>query len=817
MSKNLVIVESPAKAKTIEKFLGKDYQVLSSFGHIRDLPKQHLSIDIKNDFKPEYEIQSDKKALLSQLQKAVKASDCVWLASDEDREGEAIAWHLSEVLNLSEKNTHRIVFNEITKTAILYAIEHPRKLDRHLVDAQQARRVLDRLVGYEISPILWRKVRPQLSAGRVQSVAVRLVVERENEIKSFQEASSYRITASFGDFTAELSVRFKTEAEATAFIKDCAAANFTVADLEVKPARRMPAAPFTTSTLQQEASRKLGFSVSKTMMVAQQLYEEGFITYMRTDSVNLSKLALSMAKEQITSLYGPSYVKLRQYDTKTKGAQEAHEAIRPTALDRVHIDGDSAQVRLYDLIWKRTIASQMAEAEVERTTATIEVSGRKEVFVAKGEVMMFDGFMKVYSESKDEDDEEKSDSRLPQLKKGQKLALQRVGGREVFTQHPPRYSEAMLVKKLEELGIGRPSTYAPTISTIMKREYVVKEDKTGVSRSYVALEGKGDKVERKLLRENTGAEKAKLFPTDIGALVNQFLMANFPDILDYNFTAEVEKRFDEVAQGTEKWTNMMSDFYVPFHKQVLETAKNSEKVSGERHLGQDPASGEPIYVKLSRFGPVAQKGDTKDDKKPLFASLKKGQTLETITLEEALDLFKLPRSIGEFEGAEMVAAVGRFGPYIRHQGAFYSIPKGDDPVTLSEERAVEIIQAKRSADANRVIKTFDVEPQVQILNGRFGPYIACDKKNYKIDKKLDAAALTLEDCCRIMKEGEGATPAKKSASSKTAASKAAGAKKATAAKASTSAAKTKSTAKKSAAATASKATSTAKSKSKSSK
>ncbi len=773
MSKNLVIVESPAKAKTIEKFLGKDYHVLSSFGHIRDLPKQHLSIDVKNDFKPEYEIQSDKKALLAQLQKAVKAADCVWLASDEDREGEAIAWHLAEVLELDEKNTHRIVFNEITKSAILYAIEHPRKLDRHLVDAQQARRVLDRLVGYEISPILWRKVRPQLSAGRVQSVAVRLVVEREEEIKRFKEASSFRITASFGDFTAELSVRFKTEAEATQFLKDCAAAGFTVADLEVKPARRMPAPPFTTSTLQQEASRKLGFSVSKTMMVAQQLYEEGYITYMRTDSVNLSKLALGMAKEQITELYGEKYVRLRQFDTKTKGAQEAHEAIRPTAMDRVRIQGDASQMRLYDLIWKRTLASQMAEAEVERTTATIAVSGRPETFVAKGEVLLFDGFLKVYSESKDEEDEEKDGGMLPQLKKGQPLTLKRVGGREVFTQHPPRYSEAMLVKKLEELGIGRPSTYAPTISTIMKREYVVKEDRPGVSRGYVALEGKGEKVERKLLRENTGAEKAKLFPTDVGVLVNQFLMANFPDILDYNFTAEVEKRFDEVAQGLEKWTAMIADFYTPFHRQVQETAKNSEKVSGERLLGNDPASGEPIYVKLSRFGPVAQKGETKGEQKPVFAGLKKGQTLESVTLEEALELFKLPRRVGLFEDEEMVAAVGRFGPYIRHKGAFYSIPKGDDPITLTQERAVEIIEQKRQVDANRVIKTFEVEPLIQVLNGRFGPYIACDKKNYKIDKKTDAASLTLEDCRAIIAAGDAAAPgAKRRAGARMAAAKA---------------------------------------------
>lgn len=753
MPKNLVIVESPAKAKTIEKFLGKDFHVVSCFGHIRDLPKSHLSIDVKNGFKPDYEIQKEKKSLVAQLQKDVKAAECVWLASDEDREGEAIAWHLADVLKLEKNKMHRIVFNEITKSAILNAIEHPRELDYNLVDAQQARRVLDRLVGYEISPVLWRKVRPQLSAGRVQSVAVRLVVERENEIKHFKESSSFKVTASFGDFLAELSTRFKTEKETSDFLMACGVASFKIDGVEVKPAKRSPSAPFTTSTLQQEASRKLGFSVSKTMIVAQQLYEEGYITYMRTDSVNLSNLALSMASDMIKKTYGEKYVKTRKYDTKSKGAQEAHEAIRPTAMDRVSISGDAAQVRLYDLIWKRTIASQMAEAETEKTTVYISVSERSENFVARGEVLLFEGFLKVYSESKDDEveDADGSSSLLPPMKKGQMLTLKRVGAREVFTQRPSRYSEAMLVKKLEELGIGRPSTYAPTITTITKREYVIKEDRPGVVRDYIAIEGKGKGVERKVLHENTGADKMKLFPTDIGILVTQFLMDNFSDILDYNFTAEVEKRFDEVAQGLEKWTEMLSDFYSPFHEQVLATTKNSEKVSGERLLGVDPQSGVNIYVKLSRFGPCAQKGETNTEVKPVFASLKKGQTLETVTLEDALELFKLPRNIGTFEDEDMVVAVGRFGPYIRHKGSFYSIPKTEDPITISADMAVEIIEAKRKTDLEKTIKVFDeAEPIIYVLNGRFGPYISCDKKNYKIDKKQEAAKLTLQDCKAII-------------------------------------------------------------------
>ena len=752
MSKNLVIVESPAKAKTIEKFLGKDYHVLSCFGHIRDLPKNNISIDTAHDFQPEYIVQPEKKALISQLSKAAKAADYVWLASDEDREGEAIAWHLDQVLKLDPAKTRRIVFNEITKTAILHAIENPRQLDYDLVDAQQARRVLDRLVGYEISPLLWRKVRPSLSAGRVQSVAVRLVVEREEEIKNFKEESSYKITASFGNFTAELNTRFKTKQEAKAFLESCGAASFSVASLDVKPAKRSPAPPFTTSTLQQEASRKLGFSVSKTMMVAQQLYEEGLITYMRTDSVNLSSLAINMAKEQVEKAYGARYSKPRNFNTKTKGAQEAHEAIRPTYMDRTSITGDASQVRLYDLIWKRAVASQMADAEIERTQINIAVEGRPEYFVAKGEVVLFDGFLKVYAESKDNEEEENGEHRLPALKQGEVLSLKRMGAREIFSQHPPRYSEASLVKKLEELGIGRPSTYAPTISTIIKREYVVKEDRPGHVRPYVAFEMQGGRIEERALQENTGAEKAKLFPTDTGVLVNQFLIKYFADIVDYGFTADVEKQFDEIAQGQMKWNKMIAGFYAPFHKQVESTAQNSEKVSGERLLGKDPVSGQPIYVKLGRFGPVVQKGDTKSEEKPAFAGLKKGVSMDEVTLEQALEMFKLPRVVGQYQGKEITAAVGRFGPYLRFDGKFVSIPKTDDPVSISVERAVELINNKAEAERQKVIRTFPEEPSLQVLNGRYGPYISFDNKNYKIEKGTDASLLTLEDCRRIIAE-----------------------------------------------------------------
>ncbi|MBD5397807.1 type I DNA topoisomerase [bacterium] len=754
MSKNLVIVESPAKAKTIEKFLGKDFHVLSCFGHIRDLPKNRLSIDTEHGFEPEYEISSDKKSLITQLNKAAKESDFVWLASDEDREGEAIAWHLDKVLKLDPAKTKRIVFNEITKTAILNAIQNPRELDYALVDAQQARRVLDRLVGYEISPLLWRKVRSNLSAGRVQSVAVRLVVEREEEIKQFKEDSAYRVTASFGGFTAELNTRFRSKEETTAFLDSCRNAQFSVDALEQKPSKRSPAAPFTTSTLQQEASRKLGFSVSKTMMVAQQLYENGLITYMRTDSVNLSSLAINMAKEHILEAYGERYSRPRNFSTKTKGAQEAHEAIRPTQMNRTSISGDASQMRLYDLIWKRAIASQMAEAEIEKTQINIAVSGHKEYFVTKGEVVLFDGFLKVYTESKDDDNIEPvaDEGRLPALSKGDALTLKRMGAREIFTQHSPRYSEASLVKKLEELGIGRPSTYAPTISTIIKREYVVKEDRPGRVRPYVALELTSNGVKESLLQENTGAEKAKLFPTDVGVLVNQFLMKYFDRIMDYGFTAEVEKQFDAIAQGKMQWNKMIASFYQPFHAQVENTAQNSEKVSGERFLGKDPASGEPIYVKLGRFGPVVQKGDAKDDTKPTFAGLKKGMSIENVTLEDALDLFKLPRTVGQYEGQDIVAAIGRFGPYLRFKGTFVSIPKTEDPLTIDLNTAIGLIEAKAEAERKKLIRSFDEEPSLQVLNGRFGPYISFENKNYKIAKGTDAETLTLEDCRRIIAE-----------------------------------------------------------------
>ncbi|MCM1041818.1 MAG: type I DNA topoisomerase [Bacteroides sp.] len=797
MSKNLVIVESPAKAKTIEKFLGKDYHVLSCFGHIRDLPKNNISIDTAHDFEPKYIIQPEKKALIAQLSKAAKAADFVWLASDEDREGEAIAWHLDQVLKLDPAKTRRIVFNEITKTAILHAIENPRKLDYDLVDAQQARRVLDRLVGYEISPLLWRKVRPSLSAGRVQSVAVRLVVEREEEIKSFKEESSYKVTASFGNFTAELNSRFKTKEEAKAFLESCRTAGFTVDSLDVKPAKRSPAPPFTTSTLQQEASRKLGFSVSKTMMVAQQLYEEGLITYMRTDSVNLSSLAINMAKVQIEKAYGARYSKPRNFNTKTKGAQEAHEAIRPTYMDRASITGDPSQVRLYDLIWKRAVASQMADAEIERTQINISVQGRPEYFVAKGEVILFDGFLKVYAESRDDEEEENGEHRLPALKKGEALTLRRMGAREMFSQHPPRYSEASLVKKLEELGIGRPSTYAPTISTILKREYVVKEDRPGHVRAYCAFELQNGRIEERALHENTGAEKAKLFPTDTGVLVNQFLIKYFSGIVDYGFTADVEKQFDEIAQGQKKWNNMIAGFYKPFHKQVEATAQNSEKVSGERLLGHDPASGLPIYVKLGRFGPVVQKGDSKGEDKPAFAGLKKGVSMDEVTLEQALEMFKLPRTVGQYQGKDITAAVGRFGPYLRFDGKFVSIPKTDDPVSISLERAVELINAKAEAEKQKVIRTFPEEPSLQVLNGRYGPYISFENKNYKIEKGTDAALLTLEDCRKIISEEKpSARSARRAAAIAKKSPAKATAKKSTASTAGKSAGKSKSTGKK---------------------
>lgn len=765
MIKNLVIVESPAKAKTIEGFLGKDYIVKSSFGHVRDLSKKQLGVDVDNDFKPSYEISADKTKLIKELKKLASEAEVVWLASDEDREGEAISWHLAEALSLDIKKTRRIVFHEITKSAITEAIQHPRGIDKNLVDAQQARRVLDRLVGFEISPVLWRKVKPALSAGRVQSVAVRLIVDREDEIKAFKSSYNYRVTATFTipdetgqpKINAELSKRFSQKPEAVDFLKKCIGAAFHISDIETKPARKSPAPPFTTSTLQQEASRKLGYSVAKTMLVAQQLYESGKITYMRTDSVNLSQLAINMSKEEITKLYGEKYVKTRQYATKTKGAQEAHEAIRPTYMNAQEIKGDDSQRRLYDLIWKRTIASQMSDAELERTNVTILVTpaGQKtgntlsEKFVAKGEVIKFDGFLKVYMESTDDETADSDESILPPIKAGQALDLNEMLATQKFSQQPPRYTEASLVKKMEELGIGRPSTYAPTISTIQKREYVVKEDRPGIKREYDFVQLKNLKIKEEIKTENTGFEKSKLFPTDIGGLVNTFLVQNFENILDYNFTANVEKEFDEIAQGQKVWNQMIREFYHPFIKQVKETLENSEKVKGERLLGADPETGKNVYVKIGRFGPMVQIGEAEDEGKPRFASLKKGQSMDSLVLEEALKLFDFPRTIGSFEDSEITVAIGRFGPYVKHKSAFYSLAKTDDPASIDAERAIELIFEKRKKETERVIRIFDEDPQVQVLNGRYGPYIAIGKSNYRIPKGSDPTLLSLEQCREI--------------------------------------------------------------------
>jgi len=785
MSKNLVIVESPAKAKTIEKYLGKEYKILSSYGHVRDLPKGNLSIDIQKDFTPSYEVPNDKKKIITDLLKAAKAADTVWLASDEDREGESIAWHLSEVLNLDKTKTKRIAFNEITKTAILNAIENPRKLNDDLIAAQQARRILDRLVGYEISPVLWKKIRPNLSAGRVQSVATRLIVDRENEIKQFESSSAFRVLSLFGlpsddkTLDAELNKRFADAKETQTFLEACKTAKFTVSDIETKPSKRTPAAPFTTSTLQQEASRKLGFSVAKTMLVAQQLYEAGFITYMRTDSTSLSGLAISTAKTAIEKNYGEKYHKMRQFATKTKGAQEAHEAIRPTYIDNQNIDGDAAQQRLYDLIWKRTIASQMSDAEFERTTVNIDVSSRDEKFQAKGEVLVFDGFLKVYMETKD-DGEEDSEVKglLPPMNVNDVLSVQNISARQAFTQAPPRYTEASLVRKMEELGIGRPSTYAPTISTIQKREYVVKEDREGNERTYKTfeLDGKGNITEADKT-ETFGAEKAKMFPTDIGNLVTGFLVENFNTIVDFNFTANVENEFDEIANGELRWTEMLRKFYNPFHKDIEKTIKTTERVTGERLVGIDPKSKKNIYVRIGRFGPMAQIGESSDEEKPTFASLKKGQSIETITLEEVLELYKLPRVAGQFEGEDLVVAIGRFGPYVRLAKTFYSLPKTEDPLEISEERLIEVIKEKREKDAKAIIRVFEENPDVRVLNGRFGPYVAVEKKNFKIPKSIAPESLTLQDCLDLS-EGKklaadtDTTPVKKAAAKKPAAKKA---------------------------------------------
>lgn len=780
MHKNVVIVESPSKAKTIEKFLGKDYKVLSSYGHIRDLKKKDFGIDIEHNYKPIYEVPADKKKLVSELKSEAKTADVVWLASDEDREGEAIAWHLAEVLGLDDKKTKRIAFHEITKNAILNAIENPRTINKDLVDAQQARRVLDRIVGFELSPILWRKVKPSLSAGRVQSVAVRLIVEREREIMSFKAEASYRVSAVFTvkgkdgepvELKTELNRRLKTKEEALALLEKCKTAAFTIEDVVTKPTKKSPAPPFTTSTLQQEASRKLGFSVAQTMMVAQRLYESGIITYMRTDSVNLSDLAVNTSKQEIINSFGDKYVKIRRFQTKSKGAQEAHEAIRPTYMNNHDAGSTGQEKRLYELIWKRTIASQMSDAELEKTTATIGISNHTDKFIAEGEVIKFDGFLRVYLESNDDETESRDDESrlLPPLSVKQQLNMNEVQAMERFTQRPARYTEASLVRKLEELGIGRPSTYAPTISTIQQRDYVEKGDRQGDERKFNLLKLKSGKITDVTKVETFGTEKAKLFPTNIGMVVNDYLTEYFPNILDYNFTANVEKEFDNVAEGKLKWTKAIDEFYKIFHPTVEEalTVKTDHKV-GERVLGVDPKTGRQVSVKIGRFGPVAQIGTAEEEEKPLFASLRKNQIMESITLEEALELFKLPRTLGDYEEKTVVAAVGRFGPYIRHDSKFVSIPKGIDPLEISLEEAVDLIEAKRLQEKNKQIKSFPEEPELEVLNGRYGPYIAYKGSNYKIPKTQKPEELTYEACMEIIKKA-GEAPAKKTGRGKTAA------------------------------------------------
>lgn len=765
MAKNLLIVESPAKAKTIEGYLGKDFMVKSSYGHIRDLVKTDDAIDTSNNFSQRYEVPADKKAVVSELKKLAKAADTVWLASDEDREGEAISWHLYETLGLDDAKTKRIVFHEITKPAILRAIETPRSIDFNLVNAQQARRVLDRLVGFELSPVLWKKVKPSLSAGRVQSVAVRLIVDREREINRFTAEAAFKIVAIFHTgnakelFKAELPKRFTEAADAERFLSDCISADFVINSLETKPSKRSPAAPFTTSTLQQEASRKLGFSVARTMAVAQRLYEAGRITYMRTDSVNLSDTALQGAEQEIRSAYGDKYHKRRQYRTKSAGAQEAHEAIRPTYFDQHTLGGDSAERRLYELIWKRAIASQMSEAEFEKTTAKIGVSTREEELVAHGEVMRFDGFLKVYFESTDDEQEPNLDNDtdnalLPPLVQGQAIQLKRMTATERFSRPPARYTEASLVKKLEELGIGRPSTYAPTISTIQNRGYVVKESRDGKPRDFRVLALEGGSVSSHVKTETTGAEKAKLFPTDIGVVVNDFLVEHFNGIVDFNFTAKVEKEFDEIAQGMKEWTEMLHSFYGPFHQEVETTTKHADRATNERELGEEPGTGKRVSVRIGRFGPMVQIGSPDDEEKPRYASLRPGQMIETITFEEALDLFKLPKKVGEFEGKEMTVAVGRFGPYIRHNNAFFSLPKGLDPLDVTTETAIEIIKDKRQKDKEKIIKVFEENADARIENGRWGPFIRFGKQNIKIPKGTEVNDITYEDVVKWAAEDE---------------------------------------------------------------
>lgn len=798
MQKNLVIVESPAKAKTIEKFLGKDYTVLSSFGHIRDLKKKGIGIDIEHNFEPDYEIPADKKALVTELKKKAKESEIVWLASDEDREGEAIAWHLYQVLGLQKDKTRRIVFHEITKEAILHAIEHPRDIDDNLVCAQQARRVLDRIVGFELSPILWRKVKPSLSAGRVQSVTVRLIVDREREIQKFEAEASFRVQAVFtvvdtegkeAILHTELSERLKTKEETIAFLERCKSAQFSIKNIEKKPAKKSPAPPFTTSTLQQEASRKLGFSVSQTMMVAQRLYESGKITYMRTDSVNLSNLALGTAKEEIMNMAGESYVKVRQYQTKAKGAQEAHEAIRPTYISNHTIEGTAQEKRLYELIWKRTVASQMADAELEKTIITVDVSGEKRHFMAEGEVLKFDGFLKVYMESSDDDADQEEGALLPNLAVGAKLQCQSAQAVERFTQRPPRYTEASLVKKMEDLGIGRPSTYATTVTTIQNRGYVERGDKEGTTRNYETIILQNNKITEKTETEVYGTERAKLFPTDTGIVVNDFLIEYFPDIMEYNFTANVEKEFDDVAEGSVEWTSTIDTFYKHFHPMVEDSGKMSERKVGERILGTDPVSGKPVSAKIGRFGPVVQIGTAEDEEKPRFASLRKNQSIETITLEEAMELFKLPRDLGEYESKMMSVGVGRFGAYVKHDGKYFSLKKTDDPMEISPERAIELIEEKREQERNKFIKVFEAEG-IEICNGRFGPYIAYNGANYKIPKTAVPAELTVEECKKLIEEQGEKKPARRAKAASTESEGSTTKKSTTKAKSSTTKAKT---------------------------
>ena len=766
MQDNLVIVESPAKAKTIEKFLGKDFKVMSSYGHIRDLKKKELSID-ESTLEPDYEIPEEKKKIVAELKKNAKAATKIWLASDEDREGEAISWHLCEVLGLDEEKTSRIVFHEITKPAILEAIQTPRHLDMNLVNAQQARRVLDRLVGFKLSPVLWRKVKPALSAGRVQSVAVKLIVEREREIQSFKSEPYYRINATFfvtdadgsrSEVKAELDRRFNSHDEAMAFLEKCKNANFVVENIVKKPLKRVPAPPFTTSTLQQEAARKLGFTVSQTMMVAQRLYESGRITYMRTDSVNLSSLAINASKKEIVESYGAEYSNPRKFHTNSKGAQEAHEAIRPTFINTEGLDWTNQERRLYDLIWKRTIASQMADAQIEKTTVTIDINGAEEKFVANGEVVVFDGFLKVYRESIDEESTSGQDEvhMLPSLRVNDKMECKEIVSTERFSQGPVRYTEASLVHKMEELGIGRPSTYAPTISTIQQREYVQKGDKKGEERSYVINTLKGSTITTRNKKEMVGSEKGKLLPTDIGIVVNDFLQKNFPDIMDYNFTAKVENQFDQIAEGKEEWKAMMQKFdktFEPVVENVIQ--QRSEHKAGERQLGVEPQTGKPVFVKIGRFGPVVQIGSADDEEKPRFSQLPKDKSIETITLDEALELFKLPRILGDYEGSEISIGVGRFGPYVLHDKKYVSLHKGEDPMTISLDAAIELIEEKRKQEKERHIKAFDEDPKLELLKGRYGPYLSYDGKNYHIDKKLQDKAIAGDmgyaECMEIIK------------------------------------------------------------------